>query len=70
MSLTPAERQALAAVGVTQRPTADGAVLRIPVTTTLDTREPVYVAVARTELLAWCERRLETRAKHKKCALI
>jgi hypothetical protein len=70
MKLTPAERTALSALGIAPRQVTGENDLRIPVTTTLDTREPVYVAVARTELLAWCERRLETRAKHKKCALI
>jgi hypothetical protein len=68
MKLTPAERQALAAVGVTLKPIVTDTVIRIPVTTTL-AGQPVYVTVARADLLAWCERRLETRATHKKTAV-
>jgi hypothetical protein len=69
MKLTPAERTALSALGIAPRQVTGENDLRIPVTTTLDTRDPVYVTVARTKLLAWCERRLETREGHKNRAL-
>jgi len=64
MKLTPAEKVALAAAGITLKPLGSGKVLRIPVTTTMD-GEIVYADVPRAELLAWCERRLATRARHK-----
>jgi hypothetical protein len=69
MKLTPAERTALSALGIAPRQVTGENDLRIPVTTTLDTRDPVYVTVPRAELLAWCERRLETRETHKNKAL-
>lgn len=66
MKLTPAERTALSALGIAPRQvTQQNGDVRVPVTTTPDTREPVYVFVPRAELLAWCERRLETRKRHK-----
>jgi hypothetical protein len=69
MKLTPAEHQALSALGIAPRQVTGENDLRIPVTTTLDTRDPVYVTVPRAELLAWCERRLETRETHKNKAV-
>jgi hypothetical protein len=69
MKLTPAEHAALSALGIAPRQVTGENDLRIPVTTTLDTREPIYADVPRTELLAWCERRLETREGHKNRAL-
>ena len=60
----------LRALGIRPKTIArdDGDGLRVPVTTT-DAGETVYAAVARAELPAWCERRLETRMQHKNCAL-
>jgi hypothetical protein len=64
------ERTALTRLNIAPETIArTGDTLTIPVTTTLDTRDPVYVTVPRAELLAWCERRLETREGHKNRAL-
>jgi len=69
MRPTSAERIALTALGIDPATISrTGDTLTIPVAQTLD-GQAVTVRLPRAELLAWCERRLETRARHKNRAI-